>query len=192
MLLAVVQAAYVQGDYPRNVDDLERALGPISFDKSRVSRIYSELDEFVEDFRSQPPHANHPYLQMDAPYLKVRQVHRIVRQALMVAIAVRDTTDRRTPSTELDRSDEYALCQGSLRGQARIHSTNPPEHLNNQVRRRTNMVAVSVDEHSPIRLFGGEPLEDWVNCRPAAGTSTNSQCEDCRRRNRSWQASPAR
>jgi hypothetical protein len=86
----VVQAAYVQAVSTRKVDDLVRALGLSGIEKSKVSRIRSELDGFVEAFRNRPLEGGFPYLWLDALYLKVRQGHRIVSQALVVAIAVRD------------------------------------------------------------------------------------------------------
>jgi len=118
-LLAVVQAAYVQGVSTRKVDDLVRALGLSGIDKSKVSRICSELDEFVEAFRNRPLEGSFPYLWLDALYLKVRQDHRIVNQALVVAIAVRDTGDREILGLALGQSEEYAFWLDFLRGLVR-------------------------------------------------------------------------
>jgi len=118
-LLAVVQAAYVQGVSTRKVDDLVRALGLTGIDKSKVSRICSELDEFVEAFRNRPLQGSYPYLWLDALYLKVRQDHRIVNQALVVAIAVRETGDREILGLALGQSEEYAFWLDFLRGLVR-------------------------------------------------------------------------
>jgi len=118
-LLAVVQAAYVQGVSTRKVDDLVQALGLTGIDKSKVSRICSELDEFVEAFRNRPLEGSYPYLWLDALYLKVRQDHRIVNQALVVAIAVRETGDREILGLALGQSEEYAFWLDFLRGLAR-------------------------------------------------------------------------
>ena len=65
-LLAVVQAAYVQGVSTRKVDDLLQALGLTGIDKSKVSRICRELDVFVEAFRNRPLDGCYPYLWLDA------------------------------------------------------------------------------------------------------------------------------
>jgi len=118
-LLAVVQAAYVQGVSTRKVDELLQALGLTGIDKSKVSRICRELDVFVDAFRNRPLEGSYPYLWLDALYLKVRQDHRIVSQALIVAIAVRDTGDREILGVSLGQSEEYAFWLDFLRGLAR-------------------------------------------------------------------------
>lgn len=118
-LLAVIQAAYVQGVSTRKVDELVQALGMTGIDKSKVSRICRELDQFVEAFRNRPLEGNYPYLWLDALYLKVRQDHRIVSQALVVAIAVRDTGDREILGVALGQSEEYAFWLDFLRGLVR-------------------------------------------------------------------------
>jgi len=119
-LLAVVQAAYVQGVSTRKVDELLQALGLTGIDtpalaggarESKVSRICRELDVFVDAFRNRPLEGSYPYLWLDALYLKVRQDHRIVSQALIVAIAVRDTGDREILGVSLGQSEEYAFSR---------------------------------------------------------------------------------
>jgi len=90
-LLSVVQSAYVEGVSTRKVDDLLQGLGLTGIDKSRVSRICRALDEVVKGFRERPLEGEHPYVWLDALYLKVRQNHRVVSQALVIAIGVRET-----------------------------------------------------------------------------------------------------
>lgn len=94
-LLAVVQQAYIQGVSTRKVDELLQALGLTGIDKSRVSRICSELDEHVKQFRERSlSETAYPYLWLDALYLKVRQNGRVVSMAVVIAIGVRDTGER--------------------------------------------------------------------------------------------------
>ena len=118
-LLSVVQSAYVQGVSTRKVDDLLRALGLTGIDKSKVSRICKELDEVVEAFRNRPLEGKYPYLWLDALYLKVRQDHRIVSQALIVAIGVRETGEREILGLTLGASEEYAFWLDFLRSLSR-------------------------------------------------------------------------
>jgi len=87
-LLAVVQQAYVEGVSTRKVDELLQALGLSGIDKSAVSRTCKALDEVVQEFRNRPLEGRYPYVWLDAVYLKVRQNHRIVSQALVIAIGV--------------------------------------------------------------------------------------------------------
>lgn len=93
-LLAVIQQAYIGGVSTRKVDDLVQALGLNGMDKSAVSRTCKELDELVEQFRNRPLEASYPYVWLDAIYLKVRQNHRIVSLATVIAIGVRETGER--------------------------------------------------------------------------------------------------
>lgn len=114
-LLAVVQSAYVQGVSTRKVDDLLQALGLTGIDKSKVSRICKELDEVVQGFRNRPLLGGYPYVWLDALYLKVRQDHRIVSQAVIVAIGVRETGEREILGFTLGASEEYAFWLDFLR-----------------------------------------------------------------------------
>jgi putative transposase len=87
-LLAVVQQAYVEGVSTRKVDDLMQAMGLNGMDKSAVSRTCKALDEVVHEFRNRPLEGRYPYVWLDAMYLKVRQNHRIVSLAKVIAIGV--------------------------------------------------------------------------------------------------------
>jgi len=115
-LLAVVQSAYVQGVSTRKVDDLLKSLGLTGIDKSRVSRICKELDTGVEAFRNRPLESAYPYVWLDALYLKVRQNHRIVSMALVIAIGVRETGEREILGFDLGASEEEAFWVEFLRG----------------------------------------------------------------------------
>jgi transposase-like protein len=152
-LLAVVQAAYVQGVSTRKVDELLQALGLTGIDKSKVSRICRELDHFVEAFRNRPLEGRYPYLWLDALYLKVRQDHRIVSQALIVAIAVRDTGDREILGVSLGQSEEYAFWLDFLRGLVR--------------RGLTGVQLVTSDAHEGLKAAVDHVLSDatWQRCR---------------------------
>jgi len=101
-LLAVVQEAYVAGVSTRRVDDLVRALGIEGIGKSEVSRICAALDAEVEAFRCRPlTDVGHPYLFLDATYLKVREAGRVANMAALVAVGVAWTGERRVLGLEL-------------------------------------------------------------------------------------------
>jgi transposase-like protein len=85
-LLAVIQTAYVEGVSTRKVDELVQALGLTGIDKSKVSRICKELDTAVAAFRERRFERAYPYVWLDALYLKVRENHRIVSKAVVIAI----------------------------------------------------------------------------------------------------------
>ena len=89
-LLAVVMEAYLHGVSTRKVDDLVKALGAdTGISKSEVSRICAGLDAEVAQFRDRTLSTlDYPYVFLDATYCKARVNHRIVFQAIVVAVGV--------------------------------------------------------------------------------------------------------
>ncbi|MEF2985578.1 transposase, partial [Pseudomonas aeruginosa] len=85
---AVVMEAYLHGVSTRKVDDLVKALGAdTGISKSEVSRICQGLDAEVASFRDRSlSDIAYPYVFLDATYCKVRIDHRVVSQAVVVAI----------------------------------------------------------------------------------------------------------
>ena len=94
-LVATVREAYVQGVSTRRVDDLVKALGLDGISKSQVSRLCEELDTEVERFRSRKLEGTYPYVWVDATFLKVRQDHRVVNMAVVIAVGLNGTTGQR-------------------------------------------------------------------------------------------------
>jgi putative transposase len=94
-LLAVIQEAYVQGVSTRKVDALMEALGGCQVSRSEVSRVCAQLDEELTAFRDRPlDDAAYPYVWFDATHHKVRQAGRIVSQATVIAVGVRETGEK--------------------------------------------------------------------------------------------------
>ena len=89
-LFAVVMEAYLHGVSTRKVDDLVKALGAdTGISKSEVSRICAGLDAEVAQFRDRSLSSlDYPYVFLDATYVKARVNHRIVSQAVVVAVGV--------------------------------------------------------------------------------------------------------
>jgi len=123
-LLAVVQPrpgpngagqAYIEGVSTRKVDDLVQAMGLAGMDKSLVSRTCKELDGLVEEFRHRPLEESYPYVWFDARYLKVRQNHRIVNLAAVIAIGVCETGERRVLGLATGASESEAFWSEFLR-----------------------------------------------------------------------------
>jgi len=114
-LLTVIQTAYVQGVSTRKVDDLVQALGLSGIDKSKVSRICKELDEAVTAFRNRELPEPYPYVWLDALYLKVRQNHRIVNMAVVIATAVRKTGEREILGLDIGAGEDGAFWTDFLR-----------------------------------------------------------------------------
>jgi len=110
-LLAVVQEAYVHGVSTRKVDDLVAALGGCSISKSEVSRICAELDKELTAFRERTLDGEgaYPYVWFDATYQKVREGGRIVSQAVVVAVGVRDTGEKSILGVAVGASETEAF-----------------------------------------------------------------------------------
>ena len=87
-LMAVIQEAYIQGTSTRSVDELVKAMGLSGISKSQVSRLCKEIDERVQAFLDRPIEGEWPFLWLDATYVKLRENHRIVSMAVIVAVAV--------------------------------------------------------------------------------------------------------
>ena len=101
-LLSVVQEAYVAGVSTRRVEDLVEALGIASMSKSEVSRVCAALDSEVAAFRNRSLVGEcYPYLWLDATYVKVREAGRVVSMAVLVAVGVAATGERRILGLEL-------------------------------------------------------------------------------------------
>ena len=118
-LLAVVQEAYVLGISTRKVDDLMAALGGCSISRSEVSRICALLDEELAEFRDRPLDEPYPYVWFDATYEKVRQGGRIVSQAAVVAVGVRDSGEKSVLGLAVGASETEAFWLEFCRSLAR-------------------------------------------------------------------------
>jgi transposase-like protein len=99
----------------RKVDDLLQALGLTGIDKSAVSRICKDLTAVVEAFRNRRLEGSYPYVWLDALYVKVRVNHRIVNQAVVIAIGVRETGERSLLGFAIGASEEAAFWLSFLR-----------------------------------------------------------------------------
>jgi putative transposase len=88
-LVAVICQAYVEGVSTRRLDDLVRAMGIEGISSSQVSRMATELDAKVAEFRSRPlEDGPYRYVWIDALTQKVREGGRVVNVSVVIATAV--------------------------------------------------------------------------------------------------------
>jgi transposase-like protein len=73
------------------------------------------LDKTVRQFRERKLEGTYPYIWLDALYLKVRQNHRIVSQAVVIAIGVKETGEREILGFDIGASEEHAFWLAFLR-----------------------------------------------------------------------------
>ena len=118
-LTAVIQEAYIQGISTRAVDDLVQAMGGTGISKSQVSRLCQEIDERVNAFLERPIEGEWPYLWIDATYVKVRQNHRIVSVAVIVAVGVNTDGRREVLGLDIGPSEAETFWTEFLRKLAR-------------------------------------------------------------------------
>jgi putative transposase len=109
-----------------------------------VSRLCTEIDERVRSFLERPIEGDWPYLWIDATYVKVREAGRIVSVAVTIAVAVKDV---------------LAYMSFPKEHRAKIHSTNPLERVNGEIKRRTEVVGIFPNEAAITRLVGAILLE---------------------------------
>ena len=122
-LTAVIQEAYIQGISTRAVDDLVQALGGTGISRSQVSRLCQEIDERVNAFLERPIEGERPYLWIDATYVKVRQNHRIVSVAVIVAVGV--NTDGRREGAPIVACHDGNPCWASTSARRRPRPSGP-------------------------------------------------------------------
>ena len=186
-LVAVIQEAYIQGVSTRSMDELVKSFGMTGISKSQVSRLCEQIDERVQAFLNRPIEGEWPYLWLDATYIKTRQAGRIVSVAATLAVAVnaegvREILGLRIGPSEAEpfwtdflrslsarglggvklviaESDVLAFMAFPKAHRTKIHSTNPLERLNAEIKRRTKVVGIFPNEAAIVRLVGALLLE---------------------------------
>ena len=113
-----VMEAYLHGVSTRKVDDLVKALGAdTGISKSEVSRICEDLDAEVAAFRDRSlKDTTYPYVFLDATYCKARVNHRVVSQAIVVAVGVSADGRREVLGMDVGDSEDGAFWTSFLRG----------------------------------------------------------------------------
>ena len=115
-LVAVVCQAYVEGVSTRRVDDLVRAMGIEGISKSEVSRMATELDQVVAEFRNRPLDAGpNRYLWIDGVTQRVREGGRVVNVTAVIATAVNAEGHRVIVGFDIVTAEDTAAWTAFLR-----------------------------------------------------------------------------
>jgi transposase-like protein len=86
-LIASMAEMVVNGVSTRKVSNVVETLCGTSISKSSVSDLCKDLDEAVEKFKSRPLTDCYPLVTVDATYFKVREDHKVISKAMMIAYA---------------------------------------------------------------------------------------------------------
>lgn len=86
-LIASMAEMVVNGVSTRKVSKVVETLCGTSISKSAVSDLCKDLDKAVEEFRNRPLTDCYPLVTVDATYFKVREDHRVISKAMMIAYA---------------------------------------------------------------------------------------------------------
>lgn len=89
-LIASMAEMVINGVSTRRVSKVVETLCGTSFSKSTVSDLCKDLSKSVEEFRNRPLEGKYAFLSVDATYFKVRENHRIISKAFMVALATNE------------------------------------------------------------------------------------------------------
>ena len=152
-LVAVVQEAYVNGVSTRRVDDLVKALGMTGMSKSQVSRLCQTLDTEVERFRTRKLDGTYAYVQLDATFVKVRQEHRVVSMAVVIAVGVNQDGQREVLGLDVGPSEDGAFWHAFLRSLV--------------ARGLSGVKLVTSDAHEGLKAAISSVLQgaSWQRCR---------------------------
>ena len=88
-LITTMAEMVVNGVSTRKVSNVIEIICGKEFSKSTVSEACKTLDKEVQNFKNRPlDYEDYTYLMVDATYFKVRENHRIISKAMMIAIGI--------------------------------------------------------------------------------------------------------
>lgn len=152
-LVNVIQQAYIAGVSTRKMEGVVEELGLNGLDKSKVSRMTKELNDEVEAFQNRPLDKRCAYVWLDALYPKVRQNHRIVSQAFVIALGVDETGHRTILGFQVGAAEAEAFWVEFLRSLVK--------------RGLTGVQLVISDAHEGLKKAVAKVLNgaSWQRCR---------------------------
>ncbi len=154
-LITVVADCYLAGVSTRRMDKLVKTLGIDSLSKSQVSRMATDLDEIVEDFRHRPLTDAGPFtfVAADALTMKVREGGRVVNAVVLLATGVngdghREVLGMRVATSETGPAWNEFFADLTARGLAGVR-------------------LVTSDAHAGLKdaIAANLPGASWQRCR---------------------------
>jgi len=116
-LISVVATSYLLGVSTRRMEKLVETLGIATLSKSQVSRMATELDEAVAEFRNRPLDAGpYTFYWADALAIKVREGGRVVNAHALIAVGVNNDGHREILGLDVTSAEDGAGWLAFLRG----------------------------------------------------------------------------
>lgn len=152
-LVASMAEMVVNGVSTRKVSQVMETLCGISYSKSTVSELCKDLDKPVKEFRDRPLNGQYPFLTLDATYFKVRENHRIISKALMVALGTNQEGHREIIGFGVCPNESKETWKNFLLGL--------------QKRGLSGLLLVTSDAHEGIRYALSQvyPNVPWQRCQ---------------------------
>jgi transposase-like protein len=110
-LASIIVESYLKGVSTRKVESIISELD-IELSHTTVSRLSSELDELITEFKTSSLKEYYPYLYVDAAYLKVFDGTRFISQAVMICIGVNEEGHREILDIDINYEESYASYKG--------------------------------------------------------------------------------
>lgn len=124
-LISTMMEMVVQGVSTRKVQKVTEELCGTTFSKSTVSEICRELDVEVKAFKHRKLASAYPFVFLDALYIKVREDHRVVSKAFMVAVGINPQGHKEIIGfhlCEAEREDTWMTFLEAMRARG-LHGT---------------------------------------------------------------------
>lgn len=152
-LVSVIGQAYVEGVSTRRVDDLVKAMGIDGISASEVSRMATELDAKVTEFRERPLEGDYRYVWIDGLNLRVREGGRVVNVSAVIATAVNAEGRREIIGFDIVTTESTEAWTEFLRGLV--------------ARGLTGVELVISDAHGGIKAAIAQVFDgaSWQRCR---------------------------
>ena len=115
-LIACMAEMVVNGVSTRKVAKVVETLCGETYTKSTVSELCKELDEKVEEFRNRPLEGHYPFIEVDATYFKVREKHRFISKAFMIAYGVNEYGTREILGFDVCHAETKETWNAFFRG----------------------------------------------------------------------------
>ena len=143
----------VEGVSTRKVARVVETLCGRSISKSEVSMLCKDLSAEVKEFRERPLTGEYPFLEIDATYFKVRENHRVVSKALMIALATNGEGKREVVGLGVSGAETKETWKDFLQGLKR--------------RGLDGMLMITSDAHEGIRDAVSKvyPQASWQRCQ---------------------------